>query len=121
MASNGIFFSCISKLVLQNTSLIQAWFNLFSIYDPMCFAQTAVWVSQDEFIAYSLYHYYFLREKFTQTSFQLLSGILIKYCVWCQALIWDIQQMPRAIEDPILGYTAAKGGDQPDTVGGDTT
>ena len=24
-----------------------------------------------------------------------------------QALIWDIQQMPRAIEDPILAYTAA--------------
>ncbi|KAF6093234.1 DCAF7 isoform 4 [Pan troglodytes] len=23
-----------------------------------------------------------------------------------QALIWDIQQMPRAIEDPILAYTA---------------
>lgn len=26
-----------------------------------------------------------------------------------QALIWDIQQMPRAIEDPILAYTAAEG------------
>ncbi|VDM02978.1 unnamed protein product [Schistocephalus solidus] len=25
----------------------------------------------------------------------------------CQALIWDIQSMPRAIEDPILAYTAA--------------
>ena len=24
-----------------------------------------------------------------------------------QALIWDIQSMPRAIEDPILAYTAA--------------
>lgn len=24
-----------------------------------------------------------------------------------QALIWDIQQMPRAIDDPILAYTAA--------------
>ena len=23
-----------------------------------------------------------------------------------QALIWDIQKMPRAIEDPILSYTA---------------
>jgi len=23
-----------------------------------------------------------------------------------QALIWDIQQMPKAIEDPILAYTA---------------
>ena len=26
-----------------------------------------------------------------------------------QALIWDIQQMPRPIEDPILAYTAAEG------------
>ena len=26
-----------------------------------------------------------------------------------QALIWDVQQMPRAIEDPILAYTAAEG------------
>ena len=26
-----------------------------------------------------------------------------------QALIWDIQHMPRAIEDPILAYTAAEG------------
>ena len=26
-----------------------------------------------------------------------------------QALIWDIQQMPRAVEDPILAYTAAEG------------
>ena len=25
----------------------------------------------------------------------------------CLALIWDIQSMPRAIEDPILAYTAA--------------
>ena len=24
-------------------------------------------------------------------------------------MIWDIQQMPRAIEDPILAYTAAEG------------
>ncbi|VEL42627.1 unnamed protein product [Protopolystoma xenopodis] len=24
----------------------------------------------------------------------------------CQALIWDIRSMPRAIEDPILAYTA---------------
>ena len=26
-----------------------------------------------------------------------------------QALIWDIQQMPRPIEDPILAYNAAEG------------
>ncbi|PSN54334.1 DDB1- and CUL4-associated factor 7 [Blattella germanica] len=26
-----------------------------------------------------------------------------------KALIWDIQQMPRAIEDPILAYTAVEG------------
>ena len=35
------------------------------------------------------------------------------YCLFLgddhQALIWDIQQMPRAIEDPILAYTAAEG------------
>ena len=35
------------------------------------------------------------------------------YCLYLgddhQALIWDIQQMPRAIEDPILAYTAAEG------------
>ena len=43
-----------------------------------------------------------------------------------QALIWDIQQMPRAIEDPILAYTAAEGeinqiqwgATQPDWIGG---
>jgi hypothetical protein len=37
---------------------------------------------------------------------------VIDKCAVCaaddhQALIWDIQQMPRAIEDPILAYTAA--------------
>ena len=45
-----------------------------------------------------------------------------------QALIWDIQQMPRAIEDPILAYTAAEGeinqiqwgATQPDWIGEDT-
>lgn len=38
---------------------------------------------------------------------------LFMFCWWIcfagddhQALIWDIQQMPRAIEDPILAYTA---------------
>ena len=44
-----------------------------------------------------------------------------------QALIWDIQQMPRAIEDPILAYTAAEGeinqiqwgATQPDWIGED--
>ena len=44
-----------------------------------------------------------------------------------QALIWDIQQMPRAIEDPILAYTAAEGeinqiqwgATQPDWIGKD--
>ena len=33
------------------------------------------------------------------------------YCLFCsaddhQALIWDIQQMPRSIEDPILAYSS---------------
>ena len=45
-----------------------------------------------------------------------------------QALIWDIQQMPRAIEDPILAYTAAEGeinqiqwgATQPDWIGEET-
>ena len=46
-----------------------------------------------------------------------------------QALIWDIQQMPRAIEDPILAYTAAEGeinqiqwgATQPDWIGKDSS
>ena len=42
----------------------------------------------------------------------LLVYIIMMYCFIGddhQALIWDIQQMPRAIEDPILAYTAAEG------------
>jgi hypothetical protein len=56
---------------------------------------------------------------------QVIEGPVVSFCSNCvfssilllfifsgddhQALIWDIQQMPRAIEDPILAYTAAEG------------
>jgi WD40 repeat protein len=54
---------------------------------------------------------------FSDKNFYIFTCIAFSYssCHICtagddhQALIWDIQQMPRPIEDPILAYTAAEG------------
>jgi hypothetical protein len=50
-----------------------------------------------------------LKKKFLSFFNNLKAIIEIEFYLVLQALIWDIQQMPRAIEDPILAYTAAEG------------
>ncbi len=43
-----------------------------------------------------------------QVSTKIFFNLYYFFCIGDdrQALIWDIQQMPKAIEDPILAYTA---------------